>query len=424
MKVPAADHGSLSLDEVWQAILGHFPPDTELERRARDSGAIVRFRGVKSASDLLRVALTYSFCGLSMKATGAWLRKGGTACLSKWAVLNRLRNCADWLESLVAYKLGRRVSAPPVSGMTVRLVDATRIALPGSKGATWKVHACYDPWSGQLSSVCVTDNHGGERLDRFTFEPGDVVVADQAYAHRRGLAHVSEAGGRFVIRTNWKHAPLEAPDGAPFDLFEALRGLSGQKPGEFSVRLQADKSRGLPAIECRLIAQRKTPEAAEAAKTKARREAEKKKATLDPRTLEGLEYIMVLTTVEREVLDTSRILALYRLRWQIELEFKRLKSLLDLDELRTRDPDTVRAVVAAKLLGALVIEELAAGADKGGDWSFTQLLATSLKQAILGMESVRKCLLAPRSVAEWLTEPPRKRQLQREATRALLLAPS
>ena len=273
MKVPAADHGSLSLDEVWQAILGHFPPDTELERRARDSGAIVRFRGVKSASDLLRVALTYSFCGLSMKVTGAWLRKGGTAFLSKWAVLNRLRNCADWLESLVTDKLKRRMPAAPVAGLTIRLVDATRIALPGSKGATWRVHACYDPWAGQLTSVRITDTHGGERLDRFCFEPGDVVVADQAYAHRRSLAHVSEAGGLFVVRTNWKHAPLEARDGTPFELFEALRSLPGQAPGEFEVRLQADESRELPAIACRLVAQRKSPEAAETLERKLRHAA-------------------------------------------------------------------------------------------------------------------------------------------------------
>lgn len=425
MKLPAADSNATLENEEWLAILKRrFPPDTELERWARDLGAVSRFRGVKSASNLLRVALTYGFCGLSMLATGAWGHVSQVAALSKSAIVRKLRKCRAWLEWLVAYKLGERVPAAPVAGLTIRLVDATRIALPGSKGEAWRIHASYDPWTGRLVAVEVTDNHGGERLARFNFTPGEVVVADQGYAHRSSLAYAAAAGARFVVRTNWKNVPLESPDGTPFDLFAALRSLPGQTAGEFSVRIQADESRGLPAILCRLVACRKPPEAAQAAKDKALKEAKKKKVQLDPRTLEAYEYVMVLTTVEPEALDASRILALYRLRWQVELEFKRLKSLLNLDDVRVRNPESVRAALAAKLLGALVVEEIASEADRPADWSLTSILATAVRQAVFGLAGLKDWLFNTKEAAKWLNDGTRVRQPQCKVTRELLLAPS
>src|SRR5208282_1557395 len=49
------------------------------------------------------------------------------------------------------------------------------------------------------------------------------------------------------------------------------------------------------------------------------------------------------------------VLALYRLRWQIELAFKRLKSLAGLDLLPARSAALGRAWIAAKLIIATLI---------------------------------------------------------------------
>ena len=48
--------------------------------------------------------------------------------------------------------------------------------------------------------------------------------------------------------------------------------------------------------------------------------------------------------------------ALYRLRWQVELAFKRLKSLLALETLRAFDSALVSAWIHAVLLVALIID--------------------------------------------------------------------
>ena len=52
------------------------------------------------------------------------------------------------------------------------------------------------------------------------------------------------------------------------------------------------------------------------------------------------------------------MLQAYRVRWQVELAFKRLKSLLELDRLPTKCPALARSWLLAHLILALLIDDL------------------------------------------------------------------
>ena len=66
--------------------------------------------------------------------------------------------------------------------------------------------------------------------------------------------------------------------------------------------------------------------------------------------------------------------ALYRLRWQIELAFKRWKSLAGLERLPAKDPALARSWIYARLIAALLAEKTTglepesspSGAETGG----------------------------------------------------------
>src|SRR5438094_1907872 len=58
---------------------------------------------------------------------------------------------------------------------------------------------------------------------------------------------------------------------------------------------------------------------------------------------------------------TTLFRSLYRVRWQIELAFKRLKSILRLDRLPAKSPGLAQAWIAAHLLIALLVEDTAGG---------------------------------------------------------------
>lgn len=85
---------------------------------------------------------------------------------------------------------------------------------------------------------------------------------------------------------------------------------------------------------------------------------------MDPRcvgreTLEFAEYVLVFTTLPAATASTEQILEAYRLRWQVELTFKRLKSIAQIGYVPKHDDQSSRARLDAKLLVALLSQKLA-----------------------------------------------------------------
>jgi SRSO17 transposase len=66
----------------------------------------------------------------------------------------------------------------------------------------------------------------------------------------------------------------------------------------------------------------------------------------------------------------AQIMEFYRRRWQIELAFKRLKSLLQLGHLKEIDKDGARAWLQGKLLVACLIEKLILTAERFSPWGY------------------------------------------------------
>lgn len=424
MRLPAAAPTKSLLGEdpsVWSSLLALALSGPELKSVARTTGALIRERAVDGAEGLLRLALTYSVCNLSLKATAAWSEESGAASMTKSGVLYRLRNAGDWLLALVSRQLAQRAPVPELAGFKVHVVDATRVATTGSKGEAARLHAVLDPFSGRLVDLRLTDDTGGERLGRFQYEPGSLVTGDRGYAHRRGLAEVVAGGSDFLVRINARNVPLELPGGGTFDLFAFLGSLNGHAPGEVEVQTQPDRRNDIPAVPCRLVAVRKPPAAAEAARKKVIAEARRKGRTPDPKTLEACSYVLILTSTSKARLDATQVLAIYKLRWQVELAFKRMKSLFGLDVLRAKDPRLVKTTLAGKMLAILLVDDLAERTGLTVDWSLASLAACAIRQLILGTKAAKRFLSNPRRSLAKMSEAPRSRQQQGLVSKALLL---
>lgn len=103
----------------------------------------------------------------------------------------------------------------------------------------------------------------------------------------------------------------------------------------------------------RLIILRKTPEATEATQKTLRTQASRKQKTLDPRSLTAAEFLVLGTSLSAEGYPAEEVLAAYRLRWQIERAFKRLKSLIHIDKLPARTNLGARSGLYPHLILAL-----------------------------------------------------------------------
>jgi hypothetical protein len=355
------------LENQWPYLLSMLPGQEDLEASARASGALVRRRVIRSAPDLLRLVLGYC-CGLSLRQTGCWSGVQGLGEMSQVGVMKCVRRSADWLGELVKTKLAERAEFREVQGLRLRLVDATTVSIPGSRGIDWRLHVGFDLGSLSIDSVELTGVEGGESLSRFRVGPREVLIGDRGYSHAKGLRSVQQAGGQFLVRMNWQNLPLRTRQGEAFDLFQAARGIADTEAAEFEVQTTA--TRQIPAIPARLVILRKSEPATEATREKILREAKKKGRQVDPRTLEAASYIFLLTSLPADSFPAVQVLELYRFRWQIELAFKRLKSLWNFGSVPVKDPDLARTYLYAKLLTALLVEELTETLRSHSPWGF------------------------------------------------------
>ena len=358
------------LDYQWPYLASFLAPRDIIEESAKDFGALRRKRSVDSADTLLRLVFAYGFCGMSLRQTAAWAEASDIASLSDVALLKRLRLAPDWLGHLLALKLAEKATPPSGFQGRLRLVDATVISRPGSTGTDWRVHMSLNLGTSTIDHIEVTDGSGGETLKRFSLRKGDVVIADRGYAHRSGIASVAKGDGDFVVRLPWSTVPLEDRDGGSFDLFDFLRSLPEGEAGEVLVQLKPDPRKMVPAVPARLVAVRKTEAAAEETRKKLITTASKKKKVPDPRSLEAAAYVILLTSLAGETLGAKQVLALYRFRWQIEIAFKRLKGLLELDELPAKESCLARTFILSKLLAALLLDDFTRAYVSFSPWGF------------------------------------------------------
>ena len=341
----------------WKYLLGMLPKGLDLDETARECGALVLPRVIRTAETLLRLVLAYCCCGLSLQQTSFWAAGQGLGELSKVAVMNRLKQSAAWLGLLLKATLAERAGCLAQGGVRLRLVDATTVSMPGSQGTDWRLHVGFDLGSLSIDSLEVTGPEGGESYSRFKVRDKEVLIGDRGYAHRRGLWSVTQSGAYFLLRLNWQNVPLQSLQGEDFDLFRALRQATEDEAIEFSV--QTAPTKGIPAMSARLVVLRKSPQVADESRRKLLKEAKKKGRPVNPRTLEAAAYFFVLTSVPAEDLSTEQVLEMYRFRWQIEMAFKRFKEILPLRRVPVKNAELAKTYLLANLLMVLLTEDLA-----------------------------------------------------------------
>ena len=356
------------LAEEW-AVITRFLPD-DWRELARSTGALQRARQVRSADVLLRLVFLYAASGLSLQQASARARRAGLARISSVGLMKRMRSAGPWLRALAEAVFAESARKPSLeaapTGRRLRIVDATHVRVSGSSGTDWRLHYVLRLPTLTCDFAEVTDASGGETYTRVPIQAGDIVLGDRGYCHREGVAYVLERGGDVVVRLNAGSFPLLDSEGERLDLRATMRSLEEHLPGSWPVCFQA----GGKKYVARLCAVRKSASAAEIAKERLLKTARKKGKTVREETLELAEYIFVLATPGLDALSAAEILELYRARWQVELGFKRLKSLFDAGTAPNHDPVAVRSWIYAKLLAVLLIERLGEESRLFSPWGF------------------------------------------------------
>lgn len=342
----------------WATVLAHIGKPEELDTSARNAGALTRRREIRDASTLLRLGLAYGPGGMSLRETAAWAQIQGVAELSDVALLKRLRGAADWFGILAAEVLAARTDC--VGERRLRLIDGTAVSDPGGGGAKWRLHMGYDPHACRFTDFELTDNREAECLDRFGQTEDEIRIADRGFGSRPECIRTLALGtADYIVRVHWRGLRWLTAEGKRFDMMKFLRNLNSGENGEAMVMIGSGGNRktGSP-FPARLIAVPLPPEKAESSRARLLSENRRKGRVVQPETVEAAGHVLLLTSLSEQEYPADRVANLYRLRWQIELAFKRLKSLLHLDGLRARDPELAKAWIFTNLLAAFLIDDM------------------------------------------------------------------
>lgn len=362
-----------SLDQDWDLVMRTLP--AHWQSKAVELGAVRRqLRSFSDVAAVLRVLLIHLGEGCSLRETATRARAGGLADVSDVALFKRLRSCGAWFQWMTQELAAAMALPQPGAGLPperrVRLIDGSTVSEPGATGSTWRLHYALDLRTLGCDEVHVTSASEGESLTHYDIRPGDVVLADRGYASRRGLLHVVRRRADVVLRMGLRRIVLHDEQQRPLELLQRLRTLRIGQAADWPAWVPPGRQEaaGAQVLAVRVCAYKKTEAQTRATVQAIEKEARKKGHQVRPETLEAAGYVIVLTTLEQP--DAGAILELYRRRWQVELAFKRLKSLLQLGHLKKLDPQGARAWLQGKLLVACLVETLILRAERFSPWGY------------------------------------------------------
>lgn len=334
--------------------MSELPKDYEVECFRK--GAVTRRRGVSSPADLMMLAMFHLQNGCSLIEISEIAKITKLGNMSDVAFMKRFEKCGNWFKSinekLATTCLVNYEKPSYLNDKTVVAIDASDVTEKGRSGRMYRLHFSLDIFKMASVEHKITDIKTGESLCNFNLQPGYLVICDRGYATIKGIEHCNKNGAEYIIRLRKNSFTLRNNNGEKIDLATIFTKLKADEYADitaFATNLSGDK------IPVRICAKRKSSDSILQTHKKLKRKESKRQCVISDETKTFNEYIVVVTNLDNTV-SASQILETYRLRWQVEIYFKRLKSILNFGELPKRRIDSVIAWLNGKMMIALLIE--------------------------------------------------------------------
>jgi hypothetical protein len=245
---------------------------------------------------------------------------------------------------------------PPewLGGRKVYVVDACDEPVRGSDKADYRLHYAIGLFDLGMKEMALTGTGQGEKVSNFkSFGGKDIVMGDRAYCSKQGIEYLLGRGSGFVFRFGTKRFDVyNRQQGRRVNVLGYFKGLQPGGVGEKTLYYEWE-GEYKPLRFCVL---RKTKEAEEKGletlrKTRMRKHGDKE---LSRAQIAYNRYVIVITTITD--VAPELILDMYRQRWQIELAFKRLKSIFKYHEIPVHVEQSALSWFYGKLLWAALCE--------------------------------------------------------------------
>ena len=286
----------------------------------------------------------------------------GIAQLSDVAFMKKFAKCGDWfkciLENLKVEELVSYEKPKSLESYRIVEVDASVVIEKGATKRRFKLHYGIDLFTLSISSHQLTTESTGESLRNFNIQPKDLVLGDRAYGTKTSIEWCLDVGADFIFRIKNKAFKLYDENRNEVSVLSFLKTADEEKANETTVYMINGKKELVPM---RLCAIKKSADEIKKAQKKLKRKESKGQCKFTDETKLTHQFVFVITSLPTAI-SSDEILSIYRLRWQVELYFKRLKSIMSYGDLPKKNEASMLAWLNGKLLVALLVERVLAEA--------------------------------------------------------------
>lgn len=347
-------------DTNWQLILSLAPNNwCEL---MHSTGIIQRSsRSEYSDETWFRGLLLHHVTGKSLRETATIMSVTYDRKITDVAFYKKQKKSGEFFKEL-SINLLKHLQAiqmyPVAHGLNIRLVDGTNIKEPGVTGSLYRIM-----YSLSINEFCadyidvspVKGKGHGESFKRVPVSKNDCMIGDRGYCTYNGIKYIIDKEGYVIVRYAHKNVNLYDLAGHTLPLFHFLKGI--KNPGEsIDIPILCSGTDTNNNVRLRLCAIKKTPDQYQRCIRKIEKKMSKTQRSITEETKALQEYVILLTNLD-DNFKTHEIFEWYRVRWQIELCFKRMKSLMKLGALPKKNEESAIAWLYGKLFTALLIEK-------------------------------------------------------------------
>jgi len=282
----------------------------------------------------------------------------------------------QYIESCAKYILKRKIQIRTIHTRFLRkfnqvfIVDSSSWdinpdlsnVLPGSGGcassANCKVQTFYEYKSGELYFFEITP--GTNPDNKYTkhipakIKPNDLLLTDLGYFYQETFHRIIQKGAYFISRFMVGRSILDVETSKPIEIEKILMRVKGNAY-QMEVKMGSDEK---TSINCRLICMRVKEEIGNKRRMRLRKEARKKGRTPRAQNLTLADWSIMVTNVPEKRVPSEMLWPIYSVRWQIELLFKQIKSILQVHHSNTSNVFRLKCEIYGKLIMAVLINRI------------------------------------------------------------------
>ena len=377
---------------LWKEKIETMLPD-DIEESAKAKGALIRKRGVKSASDLLKLMLIYAVSTMSMRLLSLCAASMKIADITDVALGKRFQKAGLWLAYILDYVLPKPMKVIGTKReydtikRTINLIDGSMVTEAGKGGNSYRIHMSYNLSIGNMNDVQVTDKHKAESFEHCKIQKNEIYIADSGYGKAKLYDYIVTRGADAILRFTPNHVTLTNQRGEVINMAEKLDAKKK------TIEFHCYAKNGKKLLPVRIIAsQLPEDKKAEAIKRKKKEAQKYQTKNMRPETLLYAEWTIIMTSMN-ESYTAEEVLKIYRSRWQVELLFKRIKQHFKVTKIRPSTQKYGTVLVLLWLIIWALVERQAYMAEKymiekGLDmsrqypWALSSFIFQSIKMII------------------------------------------